>query len=185
MFSCSVLSDCMTPWTTELQASLSFTNSWSLLKLMYIELVMLSKHFILYWPLLLLPSVFPSIKVFLMSQLFALGGQSIGASALASVLPMNIQHWFPLGRTGLVSLQSIGLLTVLSNTIIQKHQSFGSQPSLQSNFQKQKLLRGGKNIYKNCTKKDLHDPDNYDGVVTCLKPDILECEVKWTLENIT
>ena len=85
----------------------------------------------------------------------------------------------------MVSLQSIGLLTVLSNTIIQKHQSFGSQPSLRSNFQKQKLLRDGKNIYKNCTKKDLHDPDNHNGMITHLELGILECEVKWDLKSIT
>ena len=65
------------------------------------------------------------------------------------------------------------------------NQSFGSQPSLRSNFQKQKLLRDGKNIYKNCTKKDLHDPDNHDGVITHLEPDIMDCEVKWALESIT
>ena len=76
------------PWTAVHQASLSFTISWSLLRLMTIELVMSSNHLILCRPLLL-PSVFPSIKSFPMSELFALGGQSIGASA--SVLPMNIQ----------------------------------------------------------------------------------------------
>ena len=51
--------------------------------------------------------------------------------------------------------------------------------------QKQKILRSGKNTQKNCTKKDLHNPDNHDGVITHLEPDILECEVKWTLESIT
>ena len=52
--------------------------------------------------------------------------------------------------------------------------------------QKQKILRrGGKNTHKNCTKKDLHDPDTHDGVITHLEPDILECEVKWALESIT
>ena len=60
-------------------------------------------------PLLLLPSVFPSIRVFSMSQFFTSGGQSLGASTSASVLPMNIQGWFPLGLTGLISLQSKGL----------------------------------------------------------------------------
>ena len=80
----------VTPWTAPCQASLSFTNSQSLLKLMYIESVMLSNHFILYCPLLLLPSAFPSIRVFSKESGHASGGQSIGASALASVLPMNI-----------------------------------------------------------------------------------------------
>jgi len=59
-----------------------------------------------------------------MSQFFPSGGQSIGASALASVFPMNIQDWFPLGLTGWISLQSKGLLRVFSNTTVQKHQFF-------------------------------------------------------------
>ena len=80
--------------------------------------------------LLLLPSIFPSIRLFQMSQFFASGGQSIGVSASASVLPMNIQDWFPLGWTGWISLQSKGLSTVFSNTTVQKHQFFGAQLSL-------------------------------------------------------
>ena len=79
-----------TPWTAAHQASLSTTNSWSLLKLMSIKLVMLSNHLIFCCPLLL-PSIFPRSGSFLMNQFFALGGQSIRASASASVLPMNIQ----------------------------------------------------------------------------------------------
>ena len=90
------------PWAAALQASLSITNSQGLLKLMSIESVMPSNHLILCHPLLLLPSIFPSIRVFLMSWLLASGGQSIGASASASVLPVNIQGWFPLGLTGLI-----------------------------------------------------------------------------------
>ena len=77
-----------TPWTVARQASLSFNISWSFCKLMFIELVMPSNHLILCRPLLLLPSVVP--RCFPMSQLFTSGGQSIGASASASVLPMNI-----------------------------------------------------------------------------------------------
>ena len=88
-----------TPWATVCQASLSITNSRSLLKLMSIESVMPSNHLILFHPLLL-PSIFPNITVFQMSQLFPSGGQSIGISASASVLPMNIQDSFPLGWTG-------------------------------------------------------------------------------------
>ena len=80
-----------TPETAELQAPLSITNSRNSPKLMFIESVMPSNHFILCRPLLLLPSIFPSIRVFSMSQLFASGGQSIGVSASASVLPMNTQ----------------------------------------------------------------------------------------------
>ena len=68
-----------------------------------------------------------------MSQLFKSGGQSIGASTSASVLPMNIQDWFPLGLTGWISLQSKGLSRVFSNTTVQKHQFFSPQPSLWSN----------------------------------------------------
>ena len=119
----------VTPWTAAPQATLSFII-WSWLKLKFIELVMPSNHFILCCPLLLLPSIFPSIRSFPMSWLFASGGQSIGVSALASVLPMNIQGWFPLGLTGLISLLSKGLSRVFSNTTIQKHQFFSTQPSL-------------------------------------------------------
>ena len=67
-----------------------------------------------------------------MSWLFTSGGQSIGVSALASVFPKNIQDWFPLGLTGLISLQSKGLSGVFSNTTVQKHQFFSAQPSSQS-----------------------------------------------------
>ena len=88
----------VTPWTTARQPSLSITNSWSLPKLTSIDLVMPSNHLILCHPLLLLPSIFPSIRVFSMSQLFASGGQSIGASVLESVLLMNIQGWIPLAQ---------------------------------------------------------------------------------------
>ena len=74
---------------------------------------------------------FPISESFLMSQLFASGGQSIRASASASVLPMNIQDWFPLRLTGLM-LQSKGLSRVFSNTTVWKHQFFSTQPSLWS-----------------------------------------------------
>ena len=119
----------VTPRTEAHQASLSITNSQSLLKLMSIELVIPSNHLILCRPLLLLPSIFPSIRVFPRSQFFAPGGQGIGVSALVSVIPMNIQEWFPLGRTGLNSLQSKGLTRVLSNITVQKDQLFGTQLS--------------------------------------------------------
>ena len=75
---------------------------------------------------------FPASGSFLMSQLFASGDQSTGASASASVLSMNIQGWFPLGLTGLISLQSKGLSRVFSTAIVQKYQFFGAQPSLWS-----------------------------------------------------
>ena len=109
------------PWTAAPRASLSYTISLSLLKLMPIESLMPSNHFILCHPLLLLPSIFTSIRVFfLVSQPFVTGGQSIGASASASVLPENIQDWFPLGLTGWISLQSKEFSRVFSNTTIQK-----------------------------------------------------------------
>ena len=118
-----------TPWTVARQVSRSFIISQTLFKLMSIELVMPSNHLVLCQPLLLLPSIFPNIR-FQMSQFFASGGQSIGVSASASVLPMNIQDWFPLGWTGWISLQSKGLSRVFSNTTAQKHQFFSTQLSL-------------------------------------------------------
>ena len=122
----------VTPWTAASQASLSITNSWSLLKLMSIESVMPSNYLILCHPLLLPRQSFPASGSFQMSQLFASGGQSIGVSASTSVLPMNTQDW-SLGWTGWLSLPSKGFSRVFSNTTVQKHQFFGAQLSLQSN----------------------------------------------------
>ena len=102
-----------TPWTAACQASLSLTNFWSLFKLMSIISVMPSNHLFLCHPLLLLPSVFPRIRVFSMSQFFTSGGQSIGASA--SVLLVNIQDRFPLRLNTWISLQSKGLSRVLQH----------------------------------------------------------------------
>ena len=94
-FSCSVVSDFATPWITARQATLSITNSRSLPKFMSIESVMSSNHLILCRPLLLLPWIPPSIRVFSNeSTLFTWGDQSIGVSASASILPKNIQDWF-------------------------------------------------------------------------------------------
>ena len=76
---------------------------------------------------------FPASGSFQMSQFFTSGGQSVGVSASTSLLPMNIQDWFPLGWTGWISLQSKGLSRVFSNTTVQKHQFVGAQPSSQSN----------------------------------------------------
>ena len=106
------------PCTVARQISLSFTISWSLLKLMSIELVMPSTHLILYHPFLL-PSMFPASGSLAMSPLFTLVGQSFGTSALALVLPMNIQGWFPLGLTGLISLQSKRISSVFSSTSLK------------------------------------------------------------------
>ena len=109
------------PWTAACQASLSITNSQSLLKLMPIESVMPSNHLILCHPLLLPPSVFPSIRVFSNESFFAPSDQSIGVSASASVLPMNIQDWFPLGLNGWISLHSKG-----RSSFLQHHSSKAS-----------------------------------------------------------
>ena len=123
----------VTPWTAAHQASLYLTNSQSLIKLMSIESVMPSNHLILCCPLLLPPQSFPASGSFQTSQFFAWGGQSSGVSASASVLPMNIQDWFPLGLTGLISLLSKGLSRAFSNTTVQMHHFFGARFSLQSN----------------------------------------------------
>ena len=112
----------VTPWTVAHQASLSINNSWNLFKLLSIESVMPSNHLILYCSLLLLSSIFPSIRVFSNESALALSGQSFGDSAAASVLPMNIQVWFPLGLAGLISLQSKRFSRVFSNTTVQKCQ---------------------------------------------------------------
>ena len=113
--------------------SLSFTISRNLLRFISPESVMLSNHFMLCHPFLLLLSISPSFEVFSMSLLFASGGQSIGVSPSASLLLMNIQDWCPLGLTNWISLQSKGLSRVFSNTTVWKHQFFGAQPSLWSN----------------------------------------------------
>ena len=123
----------VTPWIAARQASLSITNSQSSLRLTSIESVMPSSHLILCRPLLLLPPIPPSIRVYPMSQLFAWGGQSTGVSALASFLPKNTQGWSPLEWTSWISLQSKGLSRVFSNTTVQKHQFFSAQLSSQSN----------------------------------------------------
>ena len=122
-----------TPWIAARQASLSITNTRSSLRLMSIESVTPSSHLILCRPLLLLPPIPPSIRVFSNSQLFEWGGQSTGVSALASFLPKKSQGWSPSEWTGWISLQSKGPWRVFSNTTLQKHQFFGAQPSSQSN----------------------------------------------------
>ena len=122
--------DWATPWTAVCQASLSFTISWSLLKLMSIELVMPSNHLILCHPLLLLPSIFPSIRVFSSESGFHIRwwkywsfSFSISPSSeYSGLISFRIQGW--------ISLLSKGLLRVFSNTTVQKHQFFGAQLSL-------------------------------------------------------
>ena len=111
------------PWTAARQVSLSITNSKTLTKLISIVSVMPSNHLLLCHPLLLPPSIFPSIRVFPNKSVLWSGGQSIAVSASTSVLPMNTQDWFPLWWTGWISLQSKGLSRVFSNTTVQKHHS--------------------------------------------------------------
>ena len=123
-----------TPWTAAHQASLSITNPWSLLRLMSIESVMPSNHLILCHPLLLPPSIFPSIRVFYSESVLHIRWPKYWVSASASVLPINIQDWFPLGWTGWISLQSKGLSRVFSNTTVQQHQFFNSQLSRNPHF---------------------------------------------------
>ena len=114
------------------QPSLSFTISWSLVKLMSVEYDIIHPSHPLSSPS---PPAFnlsqyQGLFQWWKSQLFASGGQSIGVSASASVLPMNIQGWFPLGWTGLISLLFEGLSRYFSNTTIWNHQFFGTQTSL-------------------------------------------------------
>jgi len=126
----------VTPWTVAHQASLSITNSCSLLKLMYIQTVMPSNHLFLCGPLLL-PSIFPNIRVFSSEPVVRIMWPkcwSLGFSISEySGLPMNIHDWFPLGLTGWISLQSRGLSRVFPNTTVQKHQFLDAQLSLWSN----------------------------------------------------
>ena len=112
-----------TPRTAARQASLSPTISRSLSKFMSIESVMPSNHLVFCCPLLLLPSIFPSIRGFSNELAVTSSGQNIGVSVLASVLPMSIQGWFPWGLTGFISLQSKGFSRVFSSTTVWKHSS--------------------------------------------------------------
>ena len=135
LFSCSVVSCSLLTHGlqhTRLHHLLS-TISWSLLKLMSVESVIPSNNLILCHSLLLLPLILPRIRFFPMNHLFESSGQSIVVSASASVLPMNIQGWLPLGLTGLISLLSKGLSDVFSSTKNWKHQLFSAQPPLWSN----------------------------------------------------
>ena len=128
---CSIAKSCPTLWTPQtaaLQASLSFTISWSLLKIMSIEWLMPFSLLIL-----CRSQSCPLSGYFSMSQLFASSGPSIGISASASVLPVNIQGWFPLGLTALISLLSKGLLRVFSSTTTQKYPFFCALLSFWSN----------------------------------------------------
>ena len=130
-FSRSVVSDSLQPHGLHC-ASPSITNSWSLLKLMSIETMMPSNHLILCHPLLLPPSIFPSIRVFSNESVLRIRWPKYWSFSF-SINPFNIQDWFPLGWTGWISLQSKRLSRIFSDTTVQKHQFFGPQLSLQSN----------------------------------------------------
>ena len=119
-----------TPWTAARQASLSITDFRSPPKPMSIESVTPSTISSSVVPVSSCPQSLPASGSCQMSQLFTLGGQSIGVSASTSVLPMKTQDWSPLEWTGWISLQSKGLSRVFANTTVQKHQFFGAQLSL-------------------------------------------------------
>ena len=123
----------LNPWITACQASLSITNSRSSLRLTSIESVMPSNHLILCRPLLLLPLIPPSIRVFSNESTLHMRWSKTGVSALASVLPVNTQDWSPSEWTSWISMQSKGFTRVFSNTTGQKHQFFGAQLYSQSN----------------------------------------------------
>ena len=107
-----------TPWTATPQASLSITNSWSLLKLMSIKLVIPSNHLILSCPLLLLPSIFPHIRVFSKESILRIRWPKYWSFSFSISSSTNIQDWSPLIWTGWISLQSKGLSRVFSNTTV-------------------------------------------------------------------
>ena len=122
----------VTPWSAAWQASLSITNSWSLLKLMSIELVTPSNHLILYYPLLPF-SIFPRITVFSNESVFHIRWPKYWSFSFSISSSKNIQDWLHLGWTVWISKQSQGLSRVFSNTAVQKCQFFGDQLYLESN----------------------------------------------------
>ena len=128
------MSDSATPWTAACQASLSITNSQSLLKLMSIESVMPSNHLILCCPLLLLPSIFPSIRVFSNESALCIRWPKYWSFSFSIRPSMNKYSGLISFRTDWLDLlQTKGLSRVFSNTTVQKHQFFGAQLSLWSN----------------------------------------------------
>ena len=119
----------VTPGTAAHQASLSITNSWSLLKFMSFESVMPSNHLILCHPLLLLPSIFPIIRVFSNKSALKIRTKVLEFQFQHQSFPINIQDWFPLGWTDWISLLSKVCSRVFFNTTVQKHQFSGTQLS--------------------------------------------------------
>ena len=123
----------VTPWIAARQASLSITNSGSSLRLTSIDLVMPSSHLILCRPLLLLRPISSRIRVFSNESTLRMRWPKDWSFSFSNSTSMNTQDWSPLGWTGWISLQSKGLSRVFSNTTLQKHQFFSTQPSSQSN----------------------------------------------------
>ena len=131
----SVQSDSVTPWTAACKASLSINNFWSLLKFMSIQLVMPSSCLILCRPLLLLPSIFPSIRVFSSESALHIKWPKYWSFSF-SISPSNKYSGvisFRMGWLDLLAVSSLGLARVFSNTTVQKHQFFGTHLSLGSN----------------------------------------------------
>ena len=133
---------------------------------MFIKSVVPFNHPILCCPFLLLSSIFAASRFFPVSWLFTSGGQSTGASAATSILPMNIQGWFPLGLTSLI-LQSKWLSRVFSSTTIQRHQFFSTQPS---------FLTSIHDYWKNCSF-------DYTDCVTSIQWDIVQ-QWKETIKSV-
>ena len=129
-FSCSFVSDSLRTSGLQHARLLSFTNSGSLHRFVSIESLMPSNHLAFCHSLLLLPSIFPSIRVFANELALCIRWPKYWSSVSASVLPMNIQGWFHLGLTGLISLHSKELSRGFSNTTVQKHRFFGIRLSI-------------------------------------------------------
>ena len=123
----------VTPWIAAGQASLSITNSWSSLRLMAFESVMPSSHLILCHPLLLLPQIPPSIRVFSNEWTLRMRWPKYWSFSFSIIPSKETPGWSPSEWSGWISLQSKGLSRVFCNTTVQKHQFFGAQPSSQSN----------------------------------------------------
>ena len=133
LFSCLVMSDSVTPWTAARQASLSFTGSRSLLKLMSIESVMPSNHLVPCCPFLLLPSILPSIRVFSSESILCIKWPKYWSFGF-SISPSNKWSGLISFRIDWLDLPAVqGLSSVFSNTTVRKYQFFGIQPSLWSN----------------------------------------------------
>ena len=175
----------MTPWISACQASLSITNSWSLLRLTSFGLMMPPNHHILCHPLLLLPSIFPSMRVFSSESVLHIRWPKYWSFSF-SISPSN-------EYSGLISFRIdwFGLLAVQGTlkSLLQQQSSEASIFRLSAFFiviLSCPYMTTGKTIGIHRTvQRSLNDPDNHDGVVTNQEPDILECEVRWALGSTT